>query len=178
MRGRTSSAPAWIVARLEYLAEAADRDVDDAGGDRTHRRFAETEPLDHPGPEILDEDVGAFAQPEQRAAPGRGLEVHRDRALVAVVVEERCREPVAPLRRGAGRITPLERLDLDHVGTLVAEDHRRQRPGDVLRQVDDAIAPQGSIGERAGHEVAYSAATARAASAGVKKRRPAVRWFS
>jgi len=32
----------------------------------------------------------------------------------------------------------LRRLDLDHVGALIAEDHRPQRPRDVRSQIDDA----------------------------------------
>ena len=69
-------------------------------------------------------------------------------------------------------VAAVDRLDLDDVGALVAEDHRPQRPGDVRGQVDNAKSV-----ERSGHDGAYSAATARG-SAVSKKRRPVARWFS
>src|SRR5215472_611380 len=93
IRGRTSSAPAWIVDRLlrvgADLAKPADRDIDDVGPDRAHRRLIDAEPLDDAGTEVLHKGVGLFAQFEQRAAARGGLEVERDRALVAIVVEKR-----------------------------------------------------------------------------------------
>jgi hypothetical protein len=36
--------------------------------------------------------------------------------------------------------SPVTGLDLDHVGAEIAEDHRAERPREVLAQVDDADA--------------------------------------
>src|SRR5881275_2051549 len=70
------------------------------------------------------------------------LQIEADGALVAVVVEKRGGKAAAPVAAGAGVVAALGRFDLDHVGALVAEDHRRQRPGDIRGQVYDPIAIQ------------------------------------
>ena len=112
-RGRRSSAPACTVVRPEkawmigivgglvgvgaLLAEAADRDVDDAGRDRADGGLVEAEPLDHAGPEVLHEHVGAGGQPLDDVGALRGLEVDGERALVAVEVEELAEKPLRRL---------------------------------------------------------------------------------
>ena len=62
--------------------------------------LAEPHPLDHAGAEILDEHIGAGDQTLQCLHPVRRLQVQHDRALVAVVVEERGGEPAPPIGCG------------------------------------------------------------------------------
>src|SRR5262249_48366945 len=66
------------------------------------------------------------------------LEVQREAALVAVHAHEG-RALVAPERRrpGAGIVAASRPLDLDDVGTHVAEDLRAEWSGDVLGEIDD-----------------------------------------
>ena len=61
--------------------------------------------------------------------PALGLEVEADVALATRAAHERL---VHHAHAVAG-----DRFDLDHVGTEVAEDHRSERPGEVLTEVDD-----------------------------------------
>ena len=64
--------------------------------------------------------------------PVRRLQVERDVALAALAAEERlAREPHAV----AG-----DRLDLDDLRAEVADDHRAERAGEVLAEVDEADA--------------------------------------
>ena len=83
-----------------------------------------------PARHVVVDDVG----PSRRAAsaiswPRGVLEVERDVALAALAPEER-------LGREAHAVAG-DRLDLDDVGAEVAEDHRAERPGEVLAEVDD-----------------------------------------
>ena len=76
------------------------------------------------------DDVGLGHELERDLESVRVLEVDGDVALAALAAEERLAcEPHAVTGRG---------LDLDHVGPDVAEDHRTERPGEVLTEVDDA----------------------------------------
>jgi hypothetical protein len=137
-----------IVHRLlrerPLLAEAADRDVDDVRRQRPHLGFAEAHPLDHPAAEILDEHIRTRDQPLQSLHPVQGLQVQHDRALVAVVVEERSGEAAPLVGRGARVVAALRVLHLDDICTLVGQQHRRRRPRHHRGQIDDAIAVQRS----------------------------------
>jgi hypothetical protein len=59
------------------------------------------------------------------------LQIENDRALVAVVVQERRGKPGPAIAAGARGVTPVGGLDLDDVGALVGENHRGERPGDI-----------------------------------------------
>src|SRR5262249_12836928 len=102
------------------------------------------------GAKILREDVGARDQPHRSVEPGRRLQIEDYRALVAIVVEKRCRKPAAEVGAGASMVAAFRRLHLDDVGTLVGKDHRRERPGDIRRKIDDAIPVQ-----RTRHEMTF-----------------------
>ena len=110
------------------FAEARHRNVDDPRRHGADRVLADPEPLDDAGPEILHEDVGPGGDAQQRRASRVGLQVEHHRALVAIVVQERGAHAAAPVGRAARVIAAARRLDLDDVGALVAEHHRRQRP--------------------------------------------------
>ena len=88
---------------------------------------------------VVHERVGGRDQLAAPLAPLRRLEVERDRALAAVE-----RVEVAALagleRVVAAPFVAARRLDLDHVGAEVGEEHRRERGGHVLPVVEDAEA--------------------------------------
>ena len=92
--------------------------------------------------EVLDQHVGALGKAQQQGGPFGLRQVERHRPLVA---PERlppqphsvARRPVSTGRIGLGRV-----LDLDDVGAEVAEEHRRHRPGEQCRSVDDSHARQ------------------------------------
>ena len=66
------------------VAEAADREDDEARVELVQPLDGEAEPVEHPRAEVLDEDVGALDQPGEDVAAVVGLEVEGDRLLVAV----------------------------------------------------------------------------------------------
>ena len=112
--------------------------------------MAEAEPLHHAGPEILQHDVGREAQGARRREICGVLQVEDDRALVAIDRSEVL--GVARRLRGgrrAGERRPLAhpvalgRLDLDHVGAQVGEQHPAERAGGDLAELDDADAEKG-----------------------------------
>jgi hypothetical protein len=127
------------------LAEAADGDVDDAGRRGAHRRLAEAHALGDAGAEVLHEDVGARGQAQQRLHRRRVLQVERDRALAAVVVEEGGGEAAAPVGPEPGVVAAGARvLHLDHLGPLVGQQHGGGGPRDHGGEVHDPVAVQGS----------------------------------
>jgi hypothetical protein len=77
-----------LLGEWALLAEAADRHIDDGRRQRPHRLLTEAHAVDHPGAEVLDEDIRRGDQPLQCLHTGRRLQVQHNRALVAVVVEE------------------------------------------------------------------------------------------
>ena len=63
------------------------------------------------------------------STPRSVLRFERDVALAALAAEERLAHEAHAV---AG-----DRLDLDDVGAEVADDHRAERPGEVLAEVDE-----------------------------------------
>ncbi len=127
-----------LVAVGASVAEARDRDVDDAGRDRADRLLAGADALGDAGPEVLHEDVGRLGERQQRGAPSLRFQVEDDGTLAAVVVQERGGHTAAPVGAGPGVVAAARALDFDDVGALVREHHRRERPGDHARQVENA----------------------------------------
>ena len=80
------------------------------------------------GREALHHDVGGVDEREEAVAVVPDVEVEHDAALAAVRDD---RPDVAALRIAAGR------LDLHHVGPVVAEHHRGDRSGEAGGEVDD-----------------------------------------
>ena len=107
------------------------------------QRLAVQAPARHqPRPEGLDQHVGARGQPARQLEVARVAEVERERALVAVEPEVVGRLALAPRRAPRARVVAaVGALDLDHVGAEVAEQHRRERPGEHAREVghEDAV---------------------------------------
>ena len=137
------------------LAEAVDRHVDDAGRTLADRRLVEAETLDHAGAEVLHQHVGPRGEALDEIDALRRLQVDGDRALVAVEVQERGREAVAPIAVGARVVALARLLDLDDVGALVGEDHGRPRPRQHRGQIDDADARERSVGRLAHAHLAH-----------------------
>ncbi len=95
---------------------------------------------------VVDHDVCAREERGAPLAPFLGLEVEDDRPLAAVQ-----RDEVAPEARGDRHDVAIavarRRLDLDHLGAEIAEDHAAQRACDVLRVLHDAHSGE----RRSGH---------------------------
>jgi hypothetical protein len=128
------------------LAKAADRHVDEIGTHGAHCRFAHPHALGGAGPEVLHEDVRGLDQTLEQQKPARVFEVEDHRAFVAIGRGEHRRQAGALATITADEVARTRRLDLDHVGALIAEQHRRHRSRNHLGDVDDANAV-----ERAGH---------------------------
>ena len=111
-----------------FGAKAGDRAVDQALVCRRHRFCAEAEAVHDAGAEVLDEHVGLADEATGDLEVVRLLEVEDDAALAA-------------LEDGVGLVAPARsagRVDADDLGALVGEHHRRQRPGEVLPEVEHA----------------------------------------
>ena len=98
--------------------KARQRKIDEARVARRHFARAETETIHDAGPEVFDHDIGAVDQAPRDLEIGLRLEVERDAALVAV--------PRGVRRRIETRAA--RRIDADHVGAEIAEQHRRHGP--------------------------------------------------
>ena len=85
--------------------------------------------------QVLDEDVGAARELLAHRDVLGVAQVERDRALPAVDAEVVGRRLVALRRRPGARLVALRRLDLDHLGTQVRQQHRRVGPGQHPREV-------------------------------------------
>jgi hypothetical protein len=139
---------AGAAALRPVVPETADRQHDESGVDLVQALDREAEPVEHAGAEVLDEHVAVAHQPGQCLATVVGLQVERDRLLVAVARQEVGRDRVV-LRPDEGRpppagvVTGARGLDLDDAGAHVAEHHPRVRAGEGPGQVDDGGAVEG-----------------------------------
>ena len=131
-------------------AEPGERTDDEARVARAQHVGAEPFRRHPPGAEVVDDGVGAGDEAQEQLAAFRVADVERDRALAAVGVLKR--ERGLALRRGAvAVIVPSPRpLDLDHVGTEVGEERRRERPGDDAGEIEDAEAFENAPGHGGG----------------------------
>ena len=103
--------------------------VDDVGIDALAVFVRDPEPLGDAGSHVVMHDVGPGDELERDLLARLGLDVEADVALAARAAHERL---VHHAHAVAG-----DRLDLDHVRAEVAEDHRSERPREVLAEVDD-----------------------------------------
>ena len=97
--------------------------------------------------EVVQHDVSPSKEPSARREPVVALEVEHDRALAPVQ-----RHEVAPDLRRDRHDVPIAvapgRLDLDDVRAQVGEENATQRPGDVLRVLDDPNTCEGKAHRR------------------------------
>ena len=79
--------------------------------------------------------------------PSRLLEVDRERALAAVGRDEQGGELAGRVDRlaAAARDVAARRLDLDHVGALVGQEHRGERAGHHAGEVDTCTPDNGPV---------------------------------
>ena len=122
------------------LPKAAHGNVDDVFLGGADVRFVQPQASHHAGAVVLHEHIRGPRQAQQHFAPRRRSRVHAQRALVAVVVQEHRIELLGAGAAAAREIPAAGALHLDHVGALVAKDHRTVRAGDDAGEVDDANA--------------------------------------
>ena len=110
-------------------AEAGDGAPDEPRVPREHRGSAEPPTLERAWTEVLHHHIRLSDQTLDQRPVLRAIQVRRDAEFVAVDREEigaltalvEGRSPSACVVAG------LRTLDLDHIGTQIAEDHRRER---------------------------------------------------
>ncbi len=116
------------------------------GDARDHQRWSageqhvgpEPEALERAGAEVLDEHVGLGDQAQEHLAVGVGLQIERDRPLVAVDELPPQAAAVAWVAPGhvAQRVTAVGSFDLDDVGAEVGEVAGAVRAGEHRREVE------------------------------------------
>jgi hypothetical protein len=124
------------------VAEAADGEQHEAGVELVQPLDTEPQPVEHPGPEVLEQHVGMGHEAAEGLPPVGGLQVEGHRLLVAVAGQEVRRHRVVrgPDERrppAAGLVPTVGGLDLDDPGPHVGEHHPAVRPGQGTGQVDD-----------------------------------------
>src|SRR5579875_546964 len=135
-----------IVPVRPVIAEALDLGIDDPGIDLSDLVVAEAEPLDDPGREIFDKDVGLLDQPADQRAPLFMLLIGGHAALVRVQQHEIVRIDALFVGRGAAALLALGRLlDLDHIGPEPGQRLRAGGAGLELREIDDAHAVERAL---------------------------------
>ena len=121
------------------LAVPAGRAVDDPGVPGLDHVVADAQPVDHPGPEALDDDVGPVGQGQEGLPPAVVLEVDQDAAHAAVAaVGEEPRVGRSHVRLGHG-------AHLDDQRAIVGQQARAARRRADRREVED-----GDPGQKAG----------------------------
>ena len=120
--GRSAIGPVWPKPAIDTMMTS--RLIDRRG------LVAEAPAGQHPGTEILHDDVRVADQLSRYPAPVLGLEVDADRALSPVLVDVRPGSAVDPGTVGAVRVAMGRLFDLDHVGAEVHEQAgTTARPG-------------------------------------------------
>ena len=126
------------------LAEAGDAAVDDARIDRPASLVVDSEAVLDIGAVVLDDHVGGFGEAQEDLARLGLLEVERERALVAVEVEEVARFASAGDALGRARGGGL--FDLEHIRAPVAELAGGGGSGAGAGQVEDEEVFKGQCG--------------------------------
>ncbi len=116
--GRSAYGPSW--------PKPGDAQDDEPGVPLEQLDRIEPEPLERPGPEVLDQHVGRVDQPAHGLEPGLGLEVEH-------------RGPLAPAQQ------------LPHEGLAVAGIDPAHAPGPVARGALDLHHIGAEVGQIAGH---------------------------
>ncbi len=108
--------------------------------------------LERAGPEVLDQDVGKRDEPEQDLPATSLTEIEREGALVAAGDLPPERDALVPGAQRANGVAASRVLDLDHVGSEVAQQRAGERPGHHVAEVEDANVRQrpGPVGRHQG----------------------------
>src|SRR5262249_53766331 len=94
------------------------------------------EPGDAPHAHVLEDDVRARGEVEKERSPFGMLQVDRHAFLVAIQVDEIRRLVAVEGRPPGARDVTLERLDLDDLRAVIAEQRRCERARKRVRQVE------------------------------------------
>ena len=128
-------------------AEGREREGDEVGTAIRQRLGVEAERKSPEPGMAVDQDVGPIDQPVELRATLRRIRVETHAALVGVQREE---EPAALRidrasgeRAAASRDVSRRRLDIHHVGPVVAEQPRSKGARDALPQLEDADLREG-----------------------------------
>src|SRR5256712_3926162 len=121
-------------------ADPGHRAVHEARVRLAERRVPDPHPLRGPGSEVLDDDVGPLHEREVGPAREVVAQVERDALLAAVVGGKLGSLPALALAPAAERVAGPRRLDLDHLGTEVGEEHRGVRSADEARDLENTHA--------------------------------------
>ena len=107
-----------------------------------HRLGVESQPLQRPGPEVLDQHVGVANQSQQHLPALGRLQIDLDRPLVPANLAPVEAVVSVALAQMAGAVTGLRPLHLDHVCAEVGQVTARGRAGEDGGQVEDDQAGQ------------------------------------
>ena len=116
------------------LAEGVQRAVHDAGPARLDRFVADAQCVRHALSHVLQYHVGLIHQLPENIQAFFGLQVEQDAAF-------------ASMPGGVGGGVPARaagRIHVDHIRAMVREEHRSERPRNVLSEVDYADAIEGA----------------------------------
>ena len=116
---------------------------------RVYRGEVEAEGGQDARREVLDDDISVPGEAEEDISTCHGLQVEGNGLFVRIEVEEEpgllgARLIVEERRHAPRRIAAIRALNLDDFGTVVGQELRRVRAGDVMRQVEDLDALQRS----------------------------------
>ena len=120
-------------------------DVDDLRIHRRHRVVTQAEPRHRLRADVVDQRIATRRQTQAGIAALGLLEVEDDRALVAVQVHRHRAHAGVAHRADGAQVVAGRRLDLDDVGTQVAERLRGVRPHHHGGQVENAQAVQRAL---------------------------------
>jgi hypothetical protein len=130
-----------VISRLgrigPVLSETEQAGIDEARVDCRNGLVVKLETRHRRRPDIVDQHVGLFDQPQQHAASRRLLQIEHDAALAAIGVEKHRPHAGVARRADLPGYVALRRFDLDDIGAVVAENLRRVRPHQHRRHVDD-----------------------------------------
>jgi hypothetical protein len=136
-RGADHPLPAGQLSAGIVGAKAWQRAVDQPRVAAHHLVRAEPKGCHAARPEVLDHNVGRRDQRQRCFPSAPRLEVELNTAFAAI-----------PCGIGWCRqARSARRVDMHHIGALVGQQHRRQRPGDELPEIDHPDARQRSAHE-------------------------------
>jgi len=142
-----SRAGSRLNERVEYPsvlirpgAVPGDRGIDEFWPDRGQGFVAEPHAIEDTGAVVLDERVGGSNEIEEDRSLLVDLQIETHRFLVAVDRGEHRRHTVPSWSEEPRSITGERRLDLEDLGALIGQGHRRHRAGDRRRQLQDPVA--------------------------------------
>jgi hypothetical protein len=110
------------------------------------KRRRESQALEHPRAEALDNRVGVGDQLQKSLAILVPLQVERDYALVPADAQPPRSSVANRLAHRSRRVATARALDLDDLSAEIRQQGADARPGDDVRQLEDADASQGKFG--------------------------------